>query len=137
MRPQQAVPFLREKLSPVTVEETRRITRRVADLDSDRFADREDASRELLRLGLAAQPALRRVLEGRPSLEVRKRVERLLRDLETRPHPEALRPLRALVVLEAVGTPEARQVLQTLAEGAPDAHWTEEARAALERLRRR
>jgi hypothetical protein len=36
-------------------------------------------------------------------------------------------------VLESLGTPEARQVLQTLARGAAEARLTREARAALKR----
>jgi RNA polymerase sigma factor (sigma-70 family) len=40
-------------------------------------------------------------------------------------------------ILEHVGTPQARQALQTLAEGAPAAWLTQEAKAALQRLARR
>jgi hypothetical protein len=40
-------------------------------------------------------------------------------------------------VLEAIGTPEARKVLQTLAKGAAEARLTREAKAALARLARR
>ncbi len=45
----------------------------------------------------------------------------------------ALRAFRAVEVLEHLGTPEAREMLQTLANGAPDALVTRSARAALER----
>jgi hypothetical protein len=41
---------------------------------------------------------------------------------------------RAVVALERVGTPDARALLRTLADGAPLARLTLEARAALERL---
>ena len=40
---------------------------------------------------------------------------------------------RAAEVLERIGTPEARQVLQALAEGAPGALLTTSAQAALKR----
>jgi hypothetical protein len=50
---------------------------------------------------------------------------------------DTLRTWRALEVLEQVGTPEARQVLEKLAQGAPGTRPTEEARAALQRLARR
>jgi hypothetical protein len=45
-----------------------------------------------------------------------------------RPEPRAVR------VLEAVGTPAARELLESLAKGAPTARLTIEAKAALERL---
>jgi hypothetical protein len=45
--------------------------------------------------------------------------------------------LRALEVLEHIATPEAQQVLKTLATGAPEARLTQEAKASLARLARR
>ena len=39
------------------------------------------------------------------------------------------------MVLERIGTPEAQNVLETLARGAPGARETEEAKASLERLK--
>lgn len=137
-RPRQAVALVAEKLHPASADEARRIAGWVADLDSDRFADRERASRALRGAGRTALPALRRALTGRPSLEVRRRVERLMQDIESAvPSPEALRTVRAVTVLEVVGTSEARQVLEALAGGAPDMLLTEEARAAADRLARR
>src|SRR5262249_14954338 len=50
---------------------------------------------------------------------------------------ELLRSLRALEVLEDIGTPPAQQVLQTLAEGFPEARITWEAKASLSRLQRK
>jgi hypothetical protein len=42
-----------------------------------------------------------------------------------------------MAVLEDIGTPAARNLLQTLASGAPAARLTREAQASLERLKRR
>ncbi|HTU18889.1 MAG TPA: hypothetical protein VMG10_12590 [Gemmataceae bacterium] len=47
---------------------------------------------------------------------------------------EPLRDSRALEVLEQLGTPEARGLLRRLADGAPEARLTREARAVLQRL---
>jgi hypothetical protein len=49
---------------------------------------------------------------------------------------DQLRSWRAVEVLEHLGTPEARQVLEELAQGAPGARPTEDARTALQRLAR-
>jgi hypothetical protein len=48
--------------------------------------------------------------------------------------PERVQALRAVEVLEWIGTPEARKVLEALATGAPAARLTREARASLGRL---
>jgi hypothetical protein len=131
--PRQSVPFLELRLRPVPRLDPSKVTRLLADLDSDRFAVRQQAAAELERLEAAAEPALRRALEGRPSLETRRRLERLLARLETW-SPERLRTLRAVEALERAGTPEARRLLNALAEGAAGAWLTREAAAARDRL---
>src|SRR5205807_5936879 len=47
-----------------------------------------------------------------------------------------LRGVRVIEVLESIGTPEARQVLERMAGGTPNALLTQEATAALRRLRK-
>jgi WD40 repeat protein len=111
------------------------IERLVADLDSDEYAVREGATRELEAAGRAAEPALRRLLAGSPSAEVRKRAEHVLEALgDRKPSYEVARVVRAVEVLERVGTPQARAVLADLARGKQGVALTEEARAALRRL---
>ncbi len=51
------------------------------------------------------------------------------------PNPGWVRAARATVILEHIGTPEARQVLERLADGEKEAAPTKAAREALERLR--
>jgi hypothetical protein len=134
--PGQAVPFLAEQMRPVLAADPMRTGLLIRDLDSDEFAVRERAARELGKLAEAAVPALRLALRGKPPLELRRRVEQLLRDAEAMSH-EQLRLLRAVELLEQVGSPEARQVLRALASGAPEVRRTREAKAALNRLARR
>ncbi|MCI0460403.1 MAG: PQQ-binding-like beta-propeller repeat protein [Gemmataceae bacterium] len=136
--PARSIPFLAERLRPVPLVGAERIARLVADLDSARYSTRQQAERELQKLGDLAEPALRRTLEANPSLEMRRRIEALLERAEGPiSAPEPLRSLRAVEVLERIGTPEARRVLQRLADGEPEALVTREARAALQRLERR
>ena len=93
---------------------------------------------ELAKVGADAEQALRRALEGRPSAEVRRDATALLSRIPAvLPSPEDLRRGRALPVLELVGTPEARRLLETLSRGAPESRLTQEASAALRRLERR
>lgn len=141
--PDQAVPFLRERLRPAREPDStnvERIVQLIADLDNDAFAAREKASRELATLGKEAEPALRKALASGPSVESKRRIEELLRNLTESlpsPPPEQLRQLRALAVLEYAATPEAKECLQTLAGGVAEARLTREAKAALERITHR
>jgi RNA polymerase sigma factor (sigma-70 family) len=107
----------------------------IRDLDDDDYDTREKASAALKRFGPAAEPALRKTLEGKPSLELRRRIEALL-DLFREPitDPQTMRAVRVVEVLEAIATPVARQALADLARGAEGAHLTREAKASLERL---
>jgi hypothetical protein len=115
--PQPAVPFLGKQLQPPA--DPGRIDRLIADLDDNRFQVRENATRELEQLGPLAESALEQALAGQPSVEVRRRVERLLAALQERGlTPHQLRVGRAIEVLEHIGTPEAQEVLRALARGA-------------------
>jgi hypothetical protein len=128
--PEQAVPFLRKCLPPVPRPDAKAVARWIADLDSEDFTVRQKATDELSNLGDAIAPALRGALQGKPSLETRRRVQSLL-DQSRDWTPERLRVHRAIQVLERIGTKPAREVLQTLADGAPEARPTKEAKAAL------
>jgi WD40 repeat protein len=134
----QAVAYFRRHLQPVRAVEPGRLARLLADLDRDEFAVREEATRQLEAVADVAAPELKKVLGGRPGSEVRRRVEGILRHLEGAEWGlESLRVLRAIEVLEQAGTPDAQQVLKTLATGAPEARLTQEAKASLGRLSKR
>jgi hypothetical protein len=134
--PGKAVPLIRGRLKPAARPDPERMRRLVADLDNDRFAVRQAAARELEKLGGEASPALRQALAGNPSLEVRKGVEELLSKARFLRSGEVLRGVRGIEVLERIGTPEAREVLGSLAEGSPEVRLTREAQVSLERLAR-
>jgi len=70
-----------------------------------------------------------------PTLDTRTQLEAILAVVRSDlPSPEVLRAVRAIAVLEEVGSPEARQVLEKLAQGSPYALPTQHARAALQRI---
>jgi WD40 repeat protein len=140
--PERAVPFLAARLQPATARvDAKRLARLLADLDSGQFRVRAKAAAELEALGETAEPALERALEGEAALEKRRRLQQLLgkvHQLRDRPPPpERLRQLRALELLEQVGTVEARRLLEVLAGGTADACLTREAQAAVRRLAKR
>ncbi len=116
---------------PAPAEQTRSL---LADLDGDDFRKREAAAARLRELGDRAAGALREALQSRPNLETRRRLEELLKALEAPPSGEALRQVRAVAVLERIGTPEAREILRLLSDGDPHARLSREAKATLERL---
>jgi WD40 repeat protein len=140
-KPTEAVPFLKDRLRRAAEAEGRAAAL-IADLDSDQFQVREKASRELEKLGPDAAFALRVVLEGEPSAEVRQRIQTILDKLK-RPGEKQIagsdpRSARlALAVLEEIGTPAAQQVLEELAKGPVPSQVTRDARAALKRLAKR
>jgi WD40 repeat protein len=132
--PAQAAALMRQHLRPIPPAPARAVAELLPRLDSETFAVREQAQEGLEKLGAAAEPALRQALEGKPSPEMRRRVEGLLEKLGGR---EVLRHSRALEVLERLDNAEALQALRDLAGGADGVGLTEEAKAALKRLARR
>ncbi len=132
--PKDALPFLRDRLQPAQPADPQRVRQLIADLDSNEFARRDAVSHELEALGDKVRPALRKALEGKPPLEQRKRLEALLAAPRTIRQPDLLRQVRAIQVLEMIGSEEAQRVLRFVAGGAAEARLTEEARASLQRL---
>jgi WD40 repeat protein len=130
-----SVALLARHLQPVPRADPARVARLLNDLGSPTFATRDNATQELQGLGDPIRPALVRAMQSDPEPEVRLRVSRILETL--RPTSgRRLREGRAIQVLECLGTEEARQLLRRLAEGAPQARLTLEAKAALGRLAR-
>ncbi|HLN31760.1 MAG TPA: WD40 repeat domain-containing protein [Gemmataceae bacterium] len=133
-----ALPLFKEKLRPVAGVGPQQLEQLIADLDSPHFALRQKATQELGKFRELARASLRRALEGQISLEMRRRLEELLSNIEPSvAAPELLQSLRAVEVLEQIGTPEVAQILQTLAQGAPESRLTAEAMATLARLTKR
>ncbi|TMQ32242.1 MAG: hypothetical protein E6K70_19610 [Planctomycetota bacterium] len=131
------MPLLRERLHPVSATAVQGVVRQIQDLDSGRFADRENASRALEALGELAAPELEAALRNPVSAEVRRRIESILDKARAAAiPPNVLRAVRAVEVLDRIGTKEARAILASLAQGVPNARLTREAKASLARIDR-
>ncbi len=130
--PAESVAFLREHVKPAPPPDTR-ASRLIADLDSDDFETREKATADLLKRGKAVYADLQKAYAGNPTPEARWRLELLLARLKDAPSDDTAK-LRAVQVLETIGGDDARQVLEYLAKGRPDARVTTEAKASLQRL---
>src|SRR5262249_19351533 len=133
--PEQSLPWLKEHLKPVAAVDPKRLRALIVDLNSPRFAVRDNATRELEKLRDLAETALRQALAGKPTVEVRQRSELLLEKIESPiANPERLRVMRAIEALEQMSSSGARELLRTLTRGAAEDYLVQEAKAALERL---
>jgi dipeptidyl aminopeptidase/acylaminoacyl peptidase len=126
-RPGPAVTALAEAIKPVidaggAEADSQRVSALIRQLDSDTFADREAAQRELVKLGESAGPAMRQAVRSAKSDEVRTRLNVILAGLTqggaTR-SADGLRAMRGIETLERIGTPEARVVLEKIARERP------------------
>jgi WD40 repeat protein len=137
--PKEAVQFLRAQLKPVSVD-FQKIDRYIRDLDDNSFKARKTATEELTKMEEVPEAKLRTVLAGKPSLEIRRRVEEILKEIERgklEPSGRHLQPVRAVEVLEHIGTPEAKSILSQLTHGTPGLRLTEEAKGSQERLKKK
>ena len=146
--PKTAIAFLKQRLKPDLPRDDR-LARLLTDLDSDAFAVRENASRELAQMGKSIGPLLRRTLGEQLSPEKRRRVQALVDALPRPQRPfrgiaeEERRLLNVIILLDRLGTSDALDLLQYLVQTselsallADSSVWvgeTREAKAALAR----
>jgi len=129
----QSVSFLKDHLRPVQPVDVRPLAQKIKDLDSPRFAVRDQAMKDVEQMGQAAEAGLRQALKGKVSLETSRRLQRLLEKVDQGRRRE-VQQLRAVAVLEQIATVEAREALAALAAGDSKAPLTAAARAAVKRL---
>jgi WD40 repeat protein len=130
------VAFLAKKLSPAKGPDAKQLAKWLGDLDSNDAKVRAAATKELQAWGPAVEMSLRNAHEGMGK-EGRSESKSLLDEIEKKlVEEESLQPLKAIAVLAAMGTPEARALLSRLATGAAGSRITESARRALPRTER-
>jgi len=130
--PKDAVAWLKARVKPALPLDMKRVEALIGQLDDKRFKVREKAAAELLNIGDHLVPVIDKTLAANLSPETKRRLAELRGKLALL-QDERLRSYRAVEVLERIGTPEARQVLRTLADGAPGALVTTTAKEALNR----
>lgn len=133
--PDASVKLLGERVAVPTGVPAGRIARLVADLGHAQFPMRQAAVRELAEIGAEAGPALRAAVLTPPSAEVRRLAGDLLNRLAAPPtRADDLRAIRAVEVMETIGTPAACDALARWAAGPANHRLTTESAAALGRL---
>lgn len=132
--PKEALALLDKRLLTIGSVKAAVIQGFLQELDDDRFEVRDRAKQRLAELGELARTALSLALAQNPSAEARKQLQELLGALEGPPVGDRLRLLRAVEILETIGSPESRLVLKRLADGDPGHLLTRQAKAALDRL---
>jgi DNA-binding beta-propeller fold protein YncE len=132
--PQSALKIAGEQLKPAKAVDSQWVADRLRDLDHEKFAERDRATRELEELGDGVAVALEKFLTTKPSVEARQRAEKLLAKIRGgEATDQAAQSLRALEVLEWIGTAKARELVEKLAKGAEGVSLTEDAKRILKR----
>jgi hypothetical protein len=134
-----AVPFLKEQIKPVSVPplDLKRIELLITQLDHDRYAIREKANQQLLALGELVITPLQKLLVNPPSEEARCRADKILKKVkEPALTAERLQVLEAIELLETLQTAAAKQLLEEIARDTLIAQFRQDALLALERMAR-
>jgi WD40 repeat protein len=136
--PAQAVPFLNSCLKPAQPIKAHLLQKWIDQLVDDQPSARQQAEALLREADRLAEAALRGAADKHPSRAVRQAAAKVLEQLDgPLVPPGLLRELRALEVLEHIGSPETVAVLERLAGGAPESRLTQETRSTLVRLNRK
>lgn len=132
-----ALPVIREGVTNSGATDAK-IAKLITSLDADDPKLRDDSSKELLNLGVRAFEAISTAAENHASSEVRLQAGEILERFRklgvTVPsnglYGEPLRQLRAVAVLEKIGTPEAVEILRLIRKSAGPAGLAAEAALA-------
>jgi hypothetical protein len=130
------VSFLAARL-PFAAPWRKKVEKWIADLDSGSYAHRAKAQAELKQIGPSVKPMIQKALKNAPSPEAQLRLQEVLESLpvpKTGLSAEELRWLRAVQVLEYIGSPAAVKCLNGMAKEHPDPAPRELAKSAVKRL---
>jgi WD40 repeat protein len=136
--PTKTIDLFRSRLPSAPSIPAERIKSWIADLDASQYSVRERAQSELQHHFFEAEGPLRKSLTGSVTAEARIRISRIIdASFAAIPQPDHLRDLRAIEVLEQIGTPEARDLLRRLAASEVPTSISRDAAQSLKRLEAR
>jgi WD40 repeat protein len=131
--PDASVAHIAARLQAAVAPDPAKVQRLIESLNGETFAVRDKASQELAKLGGLVETELQNALKAKPSLELSQRLEKLLnRLLGPIAAPDQLQAVRAVEVLEFIGTSDAKKLLAGYAAGAPGANLTRHAQTAVD-----
>jgi WD40 repeat protein len=127
-----------------TLDNQARIRKLITQLDDDDFRLRKNARAAIEKEALRAWPLLHEALQKKLPQETERLVRLILEGMQARGlsapenglYGETLRAVRSIHILERVGGKDAIRVLEMLTTSKEDARISQEANAALERLRK-
>ena len=135
-RPTEAIQLCNEKFPTPTATPAKKISKLIAELDSDDYPVRLAAVKDLEAIGGEAAFALRTVAEKSSNPEARKLATEILARFDSiTPRAEDLALIRVVELLENIGTAEAKAVLANWATGPSGHRVTIEASSALSRMK--
>jgi RNA polymerase sigma factor (sigma-70 family) len=129
----EALPFLEGQLQEVRAPDPDRVDFFIRRLNANDFIMRDEAQAELSAIAFLAEARLRKTLQGNATPEVRRRLEEILEGTSANHSGDTRRLLRAVAVLERIGSPAARKVLDGLRTRVPETTLAAEAASALSR----
>lgn len=137
-RPAESIKLCSERIAVPTATPGEKVTQLIANLDNDDFPVRQAAVKDLEGIGGEAIAALRTVADKSTSPESRKLASEIISRYENASlKADDLRFCRAVELLENIGTPDAQALLAKWAAGPSGHRLTNEAAAAITRLKSR
>jgi hypothetical protein len=134
--PEGTVAFLAKRLEPLPKVSDEQLRQWLAEQKSDDEAVREKSEKELAKLWRGAAKELKKAHADAFNVGTKTRLEALLLWTQRPIHvAETLQRMRAIEVLEHIGTPAAIKVLERMAGGEPRYPETQDAIESLERLK--
>jgi hypothetical protein len=133
----QTSAFLVERLkSELAPPDAAQLGRLIDELGNERFSVRQAATAALEKIGLPADPALRKALTKQPSLEMMRRIEAILGRIDDMCRTQGIgqKLTQALDLLLLVGTAEGLGLVAALAER-PGGWLAEQAQSRVEQVR--